>query len=116
MHDEPAIEDVTLADVMAALSDSVRVAIVRGLAAELGKYGIRANSIAPGYIKTGFMTGAPEELQKQVDAYFSSRTPIARPGYPEDFEAIAAYLASDSSSFHTADTIVIDGGSLINPV
>ena len=91
-------------------------AIVRGLATELGKYGIRANSIAPGYIKTGFMTGAPEEMQKQVDAYFSSRTPIPRPGYPEDFEAIAAYLASDASSFHTADTIVIDGGSLINPV
>ena len=91
-------------------------AIVRGLATELGKHGIRANSIAPGYIKTGFMEGAPEEMQKQIDAYFASKTPIPRPGYPEDFEAIAAYLASDSSSFHTGDTIIIDGGSIINLV
>jgi NAD(P)-dependent dehydrogenase (short-subunit alcohol dehydrogenase family) len=87
-------------------------AIIRSLAVELGKYGIRANSIAPGYIKTG-MTGGGEELSP-VDQYFAAKTPIPRPGYPADFEGIAAYLASDASSFHTGDTIVIDGASLIN--
>lgn len=89
-------------------------AIVRGLAVELGKYRIRANTIAPGFIMTGFMTKAPDEVQKQVEAHFAAKTPIPRAGYPEDFEAIAAYLASDASSFHTGDTIIIDGGSLIN--
>lgn len=86
-------------------------AMVRCMAVEFGKYGIRANTIAPGYIKTG-MTGPGEELS-QLDKYFASKTPIPRPGYPADFEGIAAYLASDASAFHTGDTIIIDGASLI---
>lgn len=87
-------------------------AAIRAWAVEFGKYGIRANTIAPGYIKTG-MTGDAEELSP-VDKYFAAKTPIPRPGYPADFEGIAAYLASDASSFHTGDTIVIDGAALIN--
>ena len=59
-----------------------------------GKYGIRANSIAPGYIKTG-MTGEGELTP--VDKFFAAKNPIPRPGYPADFEGIAAYLASDAS-------------------
>jgi len=87
-------------------------AMVRSMAVEFGKYGIRANSIAPGYIKTG-MTGEAAELS-QVDKYFASLTPIPRPGYTADFEAVAAYLASDASSFHSGDTLVIDGAFLVN--
>jgi NAD(P)-dependent dehydrogenase (short-subunit alcohol dehydrogenase family) len=86
-------------------------AMIRSMAVEFGKYGIRANSVAPGYIKTG-MTGENAELGP-VDKHFASLTPIPRPGYPADFEAIAAYLASDASSFHSGDTIVIDGAYLI---
>jgi NAD(P)-dependent dehydrogenase (short-subunit alcohol dehydrogenase family) len=87
-------------------------AIVRSMAVEFGKYGIRANSIAPGYIKTG-MTGEGEELS-QIDKYMAAKNPIPRPGYPADFEAIAAYLASDASSFHSGDTIIIDGACMVN--
>lgn len=95
-------------------------AVVRGMAAELGKYGIRANTIAPGYVKTGIGGGADlsEEMKARiaaVDAHFSAKTPIHRPGAIEDFEGIGAYLASDASCFHSGDTIVIDGGSLIYP-
>jgi len=86
-------------------------AAIRCMAVEFGKYGIRANSIAPGYIKTE-MTGSDEEWS-DIDKFFASRTPVPRPGYTADFEGIAAYLASDSSSFHTGDTIVIDGAALI---
>jgi NAD(P)-dependent dehydrogenase (short-subunit alcohol dehydrogenase family) len=86
-------------------------AIVRSMAVEFGKYGIRANSIAPGYIKTG-MTGEGE--LSQIDKYMAAKNPIPRPGYPADFEAIAVYLASDASSFHTGDTITIDGGCMVN--
>jgi NAD(P)-dependent dehydrogenase (short-subunit alcohol dehydrogenase family) len=86
-------------------------AIVRSMAVEFGKFGIRANSIAPGYIKTG-MTGEGE--LSPVDKYMAAKNPIPRPGYPADFEAIAAYLASDASSFHTGDTITIDGGCMVN--
>jgi NAD(P)-dependent dehydrogenase (short-subunit alcohol dehydrogenase family) len=90
-------------------------AVIRGLAVELGKYGIRANTVAPGYIKTGFMEGGDPEVIAKVDAFFSSKTPIARPGTPADFEGIGAYLCSDASSFHSGDTIVIDGAAVINP-
>jgi NAD(P)-dependent dehydrogenase (short-subunit alcohol dehydrogenase family) len=95
-----------------AASKAAMGAAVRCLAVEFGKYGIRANTIAPGYIKTD-MTGASAELSP-VDKYFASKTPVPRPGYPADFEGIAAYLCSDASAFHTGDTIVIDGASLIN--
>jgi NAD(P)-dependent dehydrogenase (short-subunit alcohol dehydrogenase family) len=90
-------------------------AVIRGIASELGKYEIRANTVAPGYIKTGFQEGAPTEQIEQIDGFFAGKTPIHRPGYPEDFEGIGAYLCSDASRFHTGDTIVIDGGSVIQP-
>ncbi len=86
-------------------------AIIRSMAVEFGKYGIRANSIAPGYIKTG-MTGEGE--LSPVDKYFAAKNPIPRPGYPADFEGIAAYLASDASSFHSGDTLIIDGACMVN--
>jgi NAD(P)-dependent dehydrogenase (short-subunit alcohol dehydrogenase family) len=86
-------------------------AMIRSMAVEFGKYGIRANSVAPGYVKTG-MTGETPECSS-VDKYFASQTPIPRPGYGSDFEAVAAYLASDASSFHSGDTLVIDGAFLV---
>jgi NAD(P)-dependent dehydrogenase (short-subunit alcohol dehydrogenase family) len=85
-------------------------AMVRSLAVELGKYGIRANAIAPGYIKTDLTSAGTGP----IDDYFAAKTPIPRPGYPADLEAIAVYLASDASSFHSGDTLVIDGAYLVN--
>jgi NAD(P)-dependent dehydrogenase (short-subunit alcohol dehydrogenase family) len=95
-----------------AASKAAGGAMIRCMAVEYGKYGIRANAVAPGYIKTG-MTGDDQELN-QIDKYFASRAPVGRVGYPTDFEAIAAYLASDASSFHSGDTIIIDGADIIN--
>ncbi len=88
-------------------------ALIRSMAAEFGPYGIRANIIAPGMIKTG-ISGENTE-PNAIDQHFMAHTPIPRVGWPADFEGIAAYLASDASSFHTGDTIVIDGGSAIFP-
>ncbi len=88
-------------------------AIVRGMARELGKYGIRANVVAPGYIKTDLGRDREASGATPTDQHFASTTPIPRVGYPEDFEGIIAYLASDAARFHTGDTIVIDGGYLI---
>jgi NAD(P)-dependent dehydrogenase (short-subunit alcohol dehydrogenase family) len=90
-------------------------AAIRGMAAELGKYGIRANSIAPGMIVTEGLKQAPQEVQDKVCGYFASVTPIPRTGTIEDMEGISAYLCSDASSFHTGDTLVVDGGSVIYP-
>ena len=88
-------------------------AVVRSMAVEFGKYGIRANTLAPGYVKTD-MTGS-SEAWSDIDRFFAAKTPVPRPGLPSDFEGIAAYLCSDASSFHTGDTLVIDGAALIHP-
>jgi NAD(P)-dependent dehydrogenase (short-subunit alcohol dehydrogenase family) len=89
-------------------------AMVRGFAYEFGKYGIRANVIAAGYISTDIARDRDPAQKAAVDAHFAANTPIPRIGDPSDFEGIAAYLVSDASRFHTGDTIVIDGGYLIS--
>ena len=84
------------------------LAMVRGTAVELARYGIRANAILPGWIATE-MT---ERLQNW-DAFNDKaigRVPMRRWGEGEDFAGMAVYFASDASKFHTGDSVVIDGG------
>ncbi len=87
-------------------------AIMKSMAVDLGRYGIRANIVAPGYIRTELGRDGDTEVQRATENAFAARTPIPPIGYPEDFEGIAAYLASDRASFHSGDIIVIDGGYL----
>jgi NAD(P)-dependent dehydrogenase (short-subunit alcohol dehydrogenase family) len=86
-------------------------ALVRSIAVEYGRYGIRANAILPGWIETDMTAGilSDERSESQL-----RRTSMRRWGRPDDFGGIAVYLASDASSFHTGDTIVIDGGYLVD--
>jgi NAD(P)-dependent dehydrogenase (short-subunit alcohol dehydrogenase family) len=60
------------------------------------------------------MTGESEELSP-LDKYMAAKNTIPRPGFTADFEGIAAFLASDSSSFITGETIVVDGGCMVAP-
>ncbi|GGC14381.1 2-deoxy-D-gluconate 3-dehydrogenase [Novosphingobium endophyticum] len=83
-------------------------AMMKGMAVELGQYGVRVNMIAPGFIMTE-MTGQSDQAKQIVDR-FAAITPLGRPGYPHDIEGPAAYLASDASKFHTGDILVVDGG------
>ncbi len=87
-------------------------AMVKGLAVEMGQYGVRANMIAPGMILTGMTDNNPQT--EAIIKHFSAITPLARPGYMADIEGPAAYLASDASSFHTGDILVVDGGRAVN--
>lgn len=91
-----------------AAAKGALAAMVKGMAVELGQYGVRVNMLAPGFIMTE-MTSDPE-VEKQVIARFSSITPLGRPGNGGDIEGPAAYLASDASRFHTGDILVVDGG------
>lgn len=86
-------------------------AIIRGMAVDFGRHGIRANVVAPGLVATD-MTGGEDSPAAQ---HMAQVTPIPRAGKPADFEGIAAYLASDASSFHTGDTLTIDGGYMVRP-
>ena len=87
------------------------LSMVRGLAVEYARYGIRANSILPGWIRSD-MTAAAQKWDKFNDQVIG-RVPMRRWGDPEDFSGLAVYLASDASRFHTGDSFVIDGGYTI---
>ncbi|HEY4124577.1 MAG TPA: SDR family oxidoreductase [Rhizomicrobium sp.] len=87
------------------------LSMMRALAVELARYGIRANSIAPGWIATDMTQRAQDN--PTFNEKVIPRVPMRRWGKPEDFGGIAVYLASDASSYHTGDTFVIDGGYVV---
>lgn len=89
-------------------------AMIKGLAVEMGPYGVRANMLAPGFILTGMTENEPKT--QAIIERFSAITPMGRPGRVSDIEGPAAYLASDASAFHTGDILVIDGGRLVKAV
>lgn len=82
-------------------------AMIKGLAVEYGRHGIRANAILPGWIETP-MTEPAFNWDKFRDNVLP-RVPAGRWGTKEDFAGIAVYLVSDASRYHTGDVIVIDG-------
>jgi len=84
------------------------ISMMRALAVELARYGIRANAVLPGWIATD-MTAPAFAWDRFVEKVLP-RVPMRRWGVPEDFGGIAVYLASDASAYHTGDTFVIDGG------
>jgi NAD(P)-dependent dehydrogenase (short-subunit alcohol dehydrogenase family) len=83
-------------------------ALCRALAVELARYGVTANAILPGWIRSD-MTAKIMADDKFVGAVMP-RIPVRRFGEPSDFGGIAVYLMSKASSYHTADCFVIDGG------
>lgn len=91
-----------------AASKAAVNAIVRGVAVEFARYGVRANAIEPGWVETD-MTGRLQDNEKFTQNVLS-RVPQRRWGKPEEFGGIAVYLASGASSFHNGDVIRIDGG------
>jgi NAD(P)-dependent dehydrogenase (short-subunit alcohol dehydrogenase family) len=78
----------------------------RSLAVEWAQYGIRVNSISPGYIKTEMTMSSMTRLFPM----WESLTPMGRLGEPEELRAAMLYLASDGSSYVTGHDLVVDGG------
>ena len=102
-----------------SLSKAALIHLVRIAAVELGIFGIRANTIAPGGIATGiFGQGvgfSRETAEKWGDlrkVLMADQQSIRRAGIPEDIANAALFLASDSSSFITGETLLVDGGLL----
>jgi len=83
-------------------------AVVRGIAVEFARYGVRANSILPGWVASEMTK--PLQANEQFSQRAIARVPVRRWGQPEEFGGIAVYLASSASSFHTGDEILVDGG------
>jgi 3alpha(or 20beta)-hydroxysteroid dehydrogenase len=85
---------------------------VRGMskfvATEYGKHNIRVNSVHPGFIKTPMMVAATDEAGSGATAMI----PLGRLAEPDEVSQLVAFLASDESSFITAEEHVIDGGMI----
>lgn len=102
-----AIEGAARAEHYGATKGAL-ISMIRGLAVEFARHGIRANAVLPGWIDTDMTAGvtANEKFRDHV----MPRIPMRRWGTGADFAGIAVYLASDASSYHTGDTFLIDGG------
>lgn len=87
------------------------ISMMKAMAVEFARYGVRANSVLPGWT----MSGMTEELfaWETFSNNVLPRIPLRRWGTPEDFSGIAVYLASPASAYHTGDTFLIDGGYAI---
>lgn len=83
-------------------------AMARGLAVELARDNIRANAIVPGWTRAAMTEDLLDSAAAQ--AKILPRVPLRRWGTPEDFEAVAVFLAGPGSGYITGQTIVIDGG------
>jgi NAD(P)-dependent dehydrogenase (short-subunit alcohol dehydrogenase family) len=84
--------------------------LTRVMALEWTEYGIRANAIAPGYMDTPL--AAPIWADPDRRRWIFNRTPMRRPGRPDELIGLCLLLASDAGSFITGQTIVVDGGFL----
>ena len=82
------------------------IALAKSIGQEMGKKGIRANAIAPGFIDTPMTQALPEEIRKE----WVERIPLRRAGTPEDIANVATFLASDLSSYVSGQVIQVDGG------
>jgi NAD(P)-dependent dehydrogenase (short-subunit alcohol dehydrogenase family) len=79
--------------------------LTRTVATEVGPYGIRCNTVAPGLIWTRFLEKNEEQFRPELE-----KTPLRRFGHPEDVADVIAFLASEESRFITGETIVVSGG------
>ena len=82
------------------------IGFTKSLAQELGSRGVRANVIAPGYIKTALTEVIPEQAKEQM----LSLTPLGRLGDPEDVAGAVRFLCSDAAAFITGEVLVVGGG------
>jgi len=89
-----------------AASKAGIIGFTKSLARELGSRSIRANVVAPGYVKTQLTDVLPEE----ATAAMVQATPLGRVAEPEEIAGAVRFLASDAAAFITGEVLLVDGG------
>ncbi|HUI84333.1 MAG TPA: beta-ketoacyl-ACP reductase [Candidatus Binatia bacterium] len=85
------------------------IGMTKTWARELGRYKIRVNAVAPGYIGTEMVKQMPEKILDAMVAH----TPLGRLGKPEEIAEAYCWLASDGASFITGTVLSVDGGVVV---
>ena len=85
------------------------ISMTKTWARELGRYNIRVNAVAPGFIATEMVAAMPEKVLETMVGH----TPLGRMGRPEDVAEAYLWLASDAASFITGTVLSVDGGLVI---
>lgn len=88
------------------------VGLVRGLAVELARDGIRVNGVAPGYIRTAQLLSKEHSVGPDADKC-GEYIPMGRIGEPEDIADVILFLASNAARYMTGQVVVVDGGLLV---
>jgi len=87
------------------------IILTKRLALELGRFNVNVNAVAPGLIRTDMgLGGRSEEEQVERVRYFEDHSMLGRIGEPGEIANAALFLASDASSFMTAQILTVDGG------
>lgn len=89
-----------------AASKAGLIALAKSISQEMGRKGIRANAIAPGFIETPMTMALPDDVRKA----WLEKIPLRRGGTVEDIANVATFLASDMSSYVSGQVIEVDGG------
>ena len=89
-----------------AASKAGIIGFTKSLARELGSRNVRANVVAPGYVKTQLTDVLPEEARQAM----LTNTPLGRLGDPEDVAGAVRFLCSDDAAFVTGVVLLVDGG------
>lgn len=95
-----------------ATTKAAVVGLIRSLSLELGRAGIQANAILPGYIETEMSLQTPQAFKDAC----KRRSASGEHGRLEDMEGVAVFLAAPESRFMTGQCLVLDGGHSIHPM
>jgi 3-oxoacyl-[acyl-carrier protein] reductase len=85
------------------------VGLIKTLAFELGRYGVTANAVAPGYVRTAMTASLPAAVIAEAE----KESVLGRLGEPEDVAALVGFLCGERASWITGDVIKVDGGQYI---
>jgi len=105
------VAQVAMKDLAAyAASKGAIAQLVKVIAAEYGRQGIRANAVAPGVIETDILDSTGVADSRAVLASYGDAHPIGRVGQPRNIAETIAFLASPASNFMTGALVMVDGG------